>query len=422
MRGIFVPGKISGSVRVPASKSQAHRALICAALAGESEISGFSYSEDMSATLGALKAMGADFDVDPGTGESDGVVTFRKALEASDGGSERITVDCGESASTLRFMIPLSSALGKNALFVGRGRLPRRTTTLYEPLLTAHGVKMEYPKNGDFLPLAVSGKLTGGEFPLRGDVSSQFVTGMLFALSVAGSGSVRLTTKLESRPYAKLTVDMLDRFGIDVEERGDSYIVKGGKFRPTDFAVDGDCSQAAFFAVAAAINGNVTIKGIDPDTKQGDFAVFDIVKRFGGRVTVTENGINVSAGELHASDIDASDIPDLVPALAVLAAFSAGETQIYNAGRLRLKESDRIASTADLIRSLGGEVSEMADGLVISGRRKLSGGFAEAFGDHRIAMAAAAASVGCIGEVVVDDMSCTAKSYPDFTRDFRRLF
>ena len=422
MRAIFVPGRINGSVRVPASKSQAHRALICAALAGNSRVSGFSYSEDMSATLGALKALGADFDVNPGSGESDGVVTFKDPLKVQEGGSERLIVDCGESASTLRFMIPFSAALGRNVRFVGHGRLPKRTTKLYEPLLSANGVRMFYPENGDFLPLEISGKLSGGEFSLAGDISSQFVTGMLFALSVVGSGSIRLTTRLESRPYAELTVDMLRRFGITIAEDENSYTVTGGEFRPTDIEVDGDCSQAAFFAVAAAINGNVTIKGIDPKTRQGDFAVFDIVKRFGGQVTISGDGINVSKGELVASDIDASDIPDLVPALAVLAAFSKGDTRIYNAGRLRLKESDRIASTADLIRSLGGEANETPDGLVISGRKRLSGGFAEAFGDHRIAMAAAVASVGCIGEVVVDDMSCTAKSYPDFCRDFRRLF
>ena len=423
MRGIFTPGAISGEVRVPASKSQAHRAMICAALAGNSRVTGLSHSEDMSATLGALKALGAEFEADFGSG-SDGIMTTGAALKcrqkAECGGDFR-RVDCGESASTLRFMIPLAAALGQNVEFIGRGRLPKRTTALYKPLLEAHGVVMDYVNDGDFLPLRVSGKLTGGEFGLRGDVSSQFVTGMLFALSVIGEGSVRLTTNLESRPYADLTVDMLRRFGIKVTETEDSYTVDGGEFRPCDVAVDGDCSQAAFFAVAAAINGNVSIKGIDPATRQGDFRLFEILERFGAKVDFGKDAIRVGKGELHASDIDATDIPDLVPALAVLAAYAKGETRIYNAGRLRLKESDRIASTADLLRSLGGEVRETEDGLLIVGKNFLSGGFAEACGDHRIAMAAAAASVGCIGEVAVDDMSCTAKSYPDFCRDWKRL-
>ena len=169
------------------------------------------------------------------------------------------------------------------------------------------------------------------------------------------------------------------------------------------------------------MNGDVTIKGIDPSTRQGDFKLFEIVSRFGGKVTFDGGSIRVEKGRLRASDIDAADIPDLVPALAVMAAFAEGTTRIYNAGRLRLKESDRITSTAAMLRSLGGEVSETDDGLLITGRDRLSGGFAQSFGDHRIAMAAAAASVGCIGEVVVDDMSCTAKSYPDFCRDWETL-
>ncbi len=419
MREIFSPGEISGEIRVPASKSQAHRAMICAALAGNSKITGLSHSEDMSATLGALKALGAELDADFGSG-SNGIMLTHAAIP-SDADSELRTVDCGESASTLRFMIPIAAALGREVEFVGRGRLPKRTTTLYKPLLEAHGITMRYPKNGDFLPLAISGRLTGGELAIRGDISSQFVTGLLFAQAILGEGQIKLTTKLESRPYADLTVDMLRRFGISIAETEDSYKLLGGSFTPTDIAVDGDCSQAAFFAVAAAINGSVKIKGIDPNTRQGDFAVFDIIKRFGARVNLTEEYISVEQGELTASDIDASDIPDLVPALAVLAAYAKGQTRIYNAGRLRLKESDRIASTADLIRSLGGEVSETEDGLIICGSRRLSGGFAEACGDHRIAMAAAAASVGCIGEVVVDDVSCTAKSYPDFCRDWKTL-
>ena len=420
MKGIFTPGELRGEVRVPASKSQAHRAMICAALAGNSRITALTHSDDMTATLGALRALGADFEADLGYGVMTTGKPLGRAESADTPSSDFVIVDCGESASTLRFMIPLAAALGRSVEFVGHGRLPRRTTKLYEPLLTAHGVTMDYPGDGDFLPLRVSGRLSGGEFALRGDVSSQFVTGLLFALSVVGEGRVKLTTKLESRPYADLTIDMLRRFGIGVTETADSYAVTGA-FRPTEFAVDGDCSQAAFFAVAAAVNGDVTIKGIDPSTRQGDFKLFEIVSRFGGKVTFDGGSIRVEKGRLRASDIDAADIPDLVPALAVMAAFAEGTTRIYNAGRLRLKESDRITSTAAMLRSLGGEVSETDDGLLITGRDRLSGGFAQSFGDHRIAMAAAAASVGCIGEVVVDDMSCTAKSYPDFCRDWETL-
>lgn len=416
MKEIFQPKNICGTIRVPASKSQAHRALICAALAGNSKISGLSPSDDMTATLQALKALGADVEVD----FDKGMATFQKPLKVPST-DEVITVDSGESASTLRFMIPIAAALGKKVKFVGHGRLPKRTTELYKPLLEANGVKTEYPENGDFLPLTVNGKLTKGVFEIRGDVSSQFITGLLFAIAIMGEGEIKLTTKLESRPYADMTVDMLRKFGVYISEDETSYRVTGGKFTPTDTEIEGDCSQSAFFAVAAAVGGNVTLRGINQHTKQGDFKLFEIIRNFGAKVTFGKDYITIEKGELHASDIDASDIPDLVPALAVLAAYSNGRTRIFNAGRLRLKESDRILSTIDMIRLLGGEVVECEDGMRIKGKPKLNGGKVKSYGDHRIAMSAAAASVGCEYPVEVDEMNCISKSFPNFTEMFKMI-
>lgn len=410
---IFKPLKMCGDVRVPASKSQAHRALICAALAGNSKITGLTPSQDITATLGALKALGADIEADfeKGTAVSGKpLVRCENDIDSSD----YTVIDCGESASTLRFMIPIAAALGRNVEFIGHGRLPERTTMLYKPLLEAHGVRMDYPNDGKFLPLRQSGKLTDGIYEIRGDISSQFVTGLIYALSIVGEGSVRLTTKLESRPYADMTVDVMRRFGMNIADNDDSYVISG-KYSPTSMDVEGDCSQAAFFAVPAAIHGSIRLFGIDQSTKQGDFKLFEILKSFGAKVEYSENIITVSEGKLKAYDIDASNIPDLVPALAVLAAYSEGHTRIYNAGRLRLKESDRIATTVDMINSLGGEAFATDDGMVITGKEELSGGKVKSYGDHRIAMAAAAASVGCEADIEVDDMSCTAKSFPNFT-------
>lgn len=410
----FSPAKIDGEVRIPSSKSQSHRALMCAALAGNSVARGVDLSNDVTATANALRAYGAEITYDQ---KERAFYVTKPCLRDIDAGQ----VNSGESASTLRFFIPLAAALGNRSVFIGEGRLPERPTNIYKPMLEAYGAKLTYPTDGKYLPLTVEGKLTGGTYSLRGDISSQFVTGLLYALTLTdGESHITLTTKLESKPYADLTVDILRKFGAEIAEKPDGYTVKGGRLTPRDITVEGDCSQAAFFAVAAAIGGRVTMHGIDKNTKQGDFGLFEIVSRFGASVTWNGDDVTVERGELKASDIDAADIPDLVPALAVMAAFAKGTTRIYNAGRLRIKESDRIKSTADMIKAIGGEVSETEDGLLIVGKRSLPGGKVCACNDHRIAMAAAAASSGCTGDVTVDDMACINKSYPEFVNDFRR--
>ncbi len=413
---VFSTSEFDGEVRIPSSKSQAHRALICAALAGNSVVRGVDMSNDIKATANALTQLGAQMLHD------EAGRTFRvgkPCLRGIDGG----TLNAYESASMLRFFIPLVAALDAHSTFVGEGRLPNRTTELYKGLLEAHGAKLVYPENGDYLPLEVFGKLNAGVYSLRGDVSSQFVTGLLIALTqLDGESEIKLTTKLESKPYADMTVDVLRQFGADITELSDGYKLYGGSLKPLDMDVEGDCSQAAFFAVAAAINGRIKLSGINRATKQGDFKLFDIVKKFGARVAWDGDDVTVSkADKLIAHDIDAADIPDLVPVLAVMAALSEGTTRIYNASRLRIKESDRIASTASLLDSLGATVSEAEDGLIILGKNRLKGGRVCSFNDHRIAMAAAAASAGCDGDVIVDDMSCINKSYPDFVKDFAKV-
>ena len=411
---MFFPSRPDGEVRIPSSKSQAHRALICGALAGNCKIGGVDLSNDVNATASALRSFGAVLTYD----DHSRIFTVG---EPCGRGISAGTINCGESASTLRFFIPLAAALGCETVFTGEGRLPERPTDIYKDMLEKNGARLTYPDNGDHLPLRVCGRLTAGDYSLRGDVSSQFVTGLLLALSCCeGESRIKLTTKLESKPYADLTVDVLRRFGANICEGEGEYTVSGiGRLTPCDLAVEGDCSQAAFFAVAAAIGGRVTMHGLNRNTKQGDCALFDIVERFGARVMWNGGEVTVEKTDrLRASDIDAADIPDLVPALAVMAALSEGTTRIYNAGRLRIKESDRIATTAAMIRALGGDISETEDGLVIAGKEKLSGGAVISSNDHRIAMAAACASVGCTGPVTVDDMSCINKSYPEFINDF----
>ncbi len=411
----FSPTRIDGAVRIPSSKSQSHRALIGAALAGNSAVRGVDVSNDITATANALSALGAKIVHDKAAR------AFYIGEPCTRGASA--TINCGESASTLRFLIPIAASLGARVTFVGEGRLPKRPTDIYKPMLEANGAKLTYPENGDFLPLLIDGALASGEYQLRGDISSQFVTGLIYAAAMLdGVSDIKLTTALESKPYADLTVQTLRRFGANITEEAGGYTVVGGPLSSADIDVEGDCSQAAFFAVAAGIGGKVTMSGIHRDTKQGDFALFDIVSSFGADVSWDGGDVTVrKAKSLVAHDIDAKDIPDLVPALAVMAAFSSGTTRIYNAGRLRIKESDRIASTASMINALGGEAHETDDGLIIVGKQVLAGGYVHACNDHRIAMAAAVASAGCGGDVTVDDMSCINKSYPEFLRDFESV-
>ena len=412
----FSPTKIHGEVRIPSSKSQAHRALICAALAGNSVARGVDLSNDVNVTAAALEKMGAVLDYDEATRTF--TVTRPCARHQNVG-----ELDAGESGSMLRFFIPLAAAMDIECTFIGGGRLPKRPTDIYKPMMEACGAKLVYPENGDYLPLHVSGQLTAGEYSLRGDVSSQFVTGLLFALTqVEGESVIRLTTRLESRPYVDLTVDMLRQFGAEIEERADAYIVRGGSLKPLDIDVEGDCSQAAFFTVAAAIGGEITLTGLRRDTKQGVFKLFEIAEQFGAGVRWDGNTVTITKAEkLTAHDIDAADIPDLIPALSVMAALSEGTTRVYNGARLRIKESDRIASTAAMLTSLGADVRETEDGMIITGKKQLTGGPVKACNDHRIAMSAAAASAGCSGDITVDDVKCIDKSYPEFLRDFAKV-
>ena len=261
------------------------------------------------------------------------------------------------------------------------------------------------------MPFSVSGKLTGGKFYVDGGISSQFITGLLFGLSVLDDDSeVILTSHLESRPYVDITVDMLRKYGIVVEESESFYRIKGGqKYTPHDEKIEGDYSQAAFFFVANALGSDVELENLNVESVQGDKRILDII---------SQTNSNGSIGSFRA---DCSDIPDLVPILAVLAAFGSGESVIYNAQRLRIKESDRLETTAAMLNNLGGDVQVKADGLIIRPTGKMHGGTVESFGDHRIVMAAAIAATAVDGEVVIKGAEAVEKSYPDFINDYKML-
>jgi 3-phosphoshikimate 1-carboxyvinyltransferase len=343
-------------------------------------------------------------------------------------------VDCGESGSTLRFLLPLAAVKGGEWTFTGHGRLMERPLGVYEELFPAHGDKI-LRDNG---AIRISGRLSGGEFALPGNISSQFVSGLLMALPLLsqrapGGGEdsiIRLTTPLESAPYVDLTLDVMAAYGVKVGSPPSAlpqFVVPAGSMYAlpaAPFRVEGDYSQAAYFLCAGALGCDVGVAGLSAGSRQGDAAGLDVLKSMGGayRHRETEHARSLqarpSASGLHGALIDARDIPDLVPPLAALACFAAGETRICGAERLRLKESDRLTALATMLGGLGADIRETPDGLLIHGQEQIAGGEADSFGDHRIAMSAALASLCCRGPVCLSGSSAVNKSYPNFWKDW----
>ena len=394
------PSKLRGDLSVPASKSCAHRSIICAALAeGVSHLSDVTMSKDIEATIGAMTALGAEFTVNG----DDITVKGAGGRKAND-----CVIDCNESGSTLRFIIPIAAALGTNTEFRGRGRLPQRPIDIFIRELGKNGVSFGYQNT---MPFTVSGGLKSGRFEIEGDVSSQFITGLLFALPLLdGDSDIVLTSHLESRPYVDITIDTLRRFGVSVTETDEGFRVKGGqRYIARDEHIEGDYSQAAFFCVANALGSEVKLHNLVENSVQGDKKILEII---------SDMCYNGNIGHYRA---DCSDIPDLVPILAVLGAFGSGDSVIYNAKRLKIKESDRLQTTAALLNNLGGSVDITDDGLIIHPTGAMHGGTVDSFGDHRIVMAAAIAATAIDGEVVIKGAEAAEKSYPAFFDDYRKL-
>ena len=384
----ITPMPLSGTIAAIPSKSMAHRLYICAALADTpTEIACHGTSKDIQATRACLAAL-------------------------ERGGP----LPCGESGSTLRFLLPVAAALGRETEFRMEGRLPQRPLSPLDEQLTAHGAVLTRPAP-DVLHCA--GQLTPGDYTLPGNVSSQYISGLLFALPLLNAPStLTVTGQIESAPYIEMTLDALRQFGVDVRVDHQTYFIPNGGYRsPGRAAVEGDWSNAAFWLCAGAIGRPVTVTGLNPASLQGDRAVLEMLRRFGANV----DGTTVSPGPLRAIEIDAGPIPDLIPVLSVVAAAASGTTRVYHAERLRLKESDRIASVLQMLRGLGAAAEETADGLLIHGGKHLPGGTVDSCSDHRIAMAAAIGSVLCDAPVTVTGAEAVEKSYPGFWDDFRKL-
>ena len=405
----FVP---NGTVNVPPSKSDVHRAIICAAMAnGVSRISPVALSNDIKATIGCIKALGADAVLENNVLTVDGTNMYK---------NKTALLDCGESGSTLRFFIPIAAVGNINATFVGKGKLPQRPIGIFTEALPKAGTVC---KTEGGLPLEIKGQLKSGIFEIPGNVSSQFITGLLLALPILESDSeIVLTSPLESVGYIAMTIRTMKQFGVNIQATEKGWHIKGGQsYKTCDYTTDGDWSQAAFFMVLGAVSGKVTVKGVAKDSTQGDKKCAEILARFGAKVTQLDNEVTVEKGKLKAITIDASQIPDLVPVLSVCAAFAEGTTKIINAERLRIKECDRLKATAELLNNLGGKVKELSDGLEITGVSSLKGGNVNGYNDHRIVMSAAVCAARSDEDITATFAMSINKSYPDFYIDYNSI-
>lgn len=419
------PSILGGCVRVPTSKSEAHRLLIAASLSAMYGCDcGKIYfvecadtNQDIDATARCLCGIGADIRRS-GNGFFVTPITPESLKRVQDGA----VIDCGESGSTLRFLLPVIPALGLNVKLRLHGRLAKRPLAPLDEELTEHGVKLSFVEDD---LLFIGGKLDKGDaFSIRGDVSSQFVSGLLFALPLlARDCTLTVTGKMESVPYVLMTLDALYKFTDRVRgELPNFSILRSGSCINSPLAAEGDWSAAAFWLVAGAVGKRaVIVEGLNTDTRQGDSKIIDVLRSFGANIEVDTDGVTAYPSKLHGTTVDASQIPDLVPIVATLASVAEGKTKICGAERLKLKESDRLESVTGMLSALGADVTKLDDGLIIHGTQKLVGGTVDTYADHRIAMSAGIAATLCTAPVTVMGAECVAKSYPAFWEDYKAL-
>jgi len=412
MNVLITPGKLSGTVLIPPSKSETHRAIIAASLAkGKSVISNVSYSDDILATMGAMEKIGVKF--------------IRNGQQLVVNGVGRVFlsddnfIDCNESGSTLRFVIPLLSLSKQKVVFIGKPGLFRRPMSIYENMFRQMNLSFQQSDKS----IIMNGSLTPGVYELPGNVSSQFISGLLFALPLLkGDSVVKLTTLLESEEYVTMTVAMLKQFGVTIDVDGSEYHIKGNQvYTPANFTVEGDFTQMAVFAVAGFLNGDVTVKNINPDATQPDRRILEFGQQMGGHFDIIDNGFIFHRSLTKGITIDIGQSPDIGPILALLGALSEGTTVIDNAARLQFKESNRLLSTFETLKAMGVEVQMTESSLTIKGRSNLEGGTFESFGDHRIVMMAAIAASRSAKPVLIKNADAVNKSYPDFFTDFAKI-
>ena len=403
------PSILKGEIKAPPSKSLSHRALICASLAkGESTITNIAYSEDILATISALELLGAKFE------KHDNKLIVK--------GTRRIktpnkAINCNESGSTLRFLIPIFSLTNKEILFTGSKSLIKRPQSIYKEIFKKDGNTFKLKDNN----IMVNGSVKAREYLLKGNVSSQFFTGLMFSLPLLEEDSTIIVDgTLESKGYIDLTIRTLEEFGIEILELENGYFIKGNQsYEPRNFKIEGDYSQAAFYLVGGVLNGLIKVSDLEHESFQGDKAIIDVIKSMRGKVIYMENGFITESSPTIGTTIDLSDFPDLGPIIALLGSLSEGKTRITNASRLRIKESDRIESTVRTLKALGANISSTKDEIIIKGKTALKGGVTvDSFNDHRIAMMVSIAASLSKEKVILTNANAVSKSYPNFFEDY----
>lgn len=405
------PSKLSGVVEVPSSKSLSHRALISAALSNNKcRVSNLIFSKDINATIGGMSKLGYEF------------IKGDNYVDVSHNGVIGDTIDCCESGSTVRFLIPIAMAIVNKMTFTGINNLVKRPLNVYTELFDEFNIP--YHKGVDELPLTVLDHIKPGEYNIKGNISSQFITGLLMSLPLLNGDSViNITTNLESKGYVDLTLDVLKIYGIEIINCDyKKFIIKGNqKYSPCDYTVEGDFSQAAFWIVYSIITGGVSLSGMNINSHQGDKEILDFITKMGVSYSFDGN-LNIEKTNTKGTIIDLSQAPDLGPIITVLAALSEGRTEIINAERLRIKESDRITAITTELNKLGANIVETENGMIIEGVKEFTGGVnVSGWNDHRIVMALAIASTRCNKPIVIEGYEAINKSYPHFFKQFEAL-
>ncbi|MDO5088309.1 MAG: 3-phosphoshikimate 1-carboxyvinyltransferase [Leptotrichiaceae bacterium] len=416
------PGTLKGEIKIPPSKSYSHRAIIAASLAensGKSEISNLKFSVDIKTTTEIMENWGAD------------IIKGEDSLVIKGNGGKIVPDDkytqCNESGSTVRFLIPVGLTSENEFIFDGKGKLAERPLDSYYRIFEKQGIFYETEKGG--LPLKVKGKLQSGTYEIDGNISSQFITGLLYALPLLeGDSEIKVNKTLESKGYVDLTLEILELAGIKVRNNGyENFEIRGNQiYKPFNYTVEGDYSQAAFWIVAGIIAGKqgneIKCLNLNKKSLQGDREIVEITERMGADLEIHDDHIIIRPSETEGTVIDISQCPDIGPILTVLAALSKGKTEIVNAERLRIKESDRITSIKTELNKIGAEIEETENSLIIYGKDKFKGGVTvSAWNDHRIAMALAVASIKCEKEIIIEEAESVKKSYPHFWEDFKKI-
>lgn len=414
------PSKLRGKLRIPPSKSITHRAIICAALAdGKSELKNIAYSDDINATIKAMESLGANFE----KSEDKLIVYGNEAFKKKE--DKIIKIDCCESGSTIRFLLPILTLFGGEYLLSTKGRLLDRPMSPYYEIFDKEGI--DYRRKEKTLEIKIEKRLSSHSFNMRADISSQFISGMMFMLPLLKHDSeIIISGNMESKGYIDLTIDCLKSFGINIVNNNyKSFYIEGNqRYISRDYYVEGDYSQLAFFAVANALGNQVEIEGIEKDSLQGDKKILEIVEKFGAKIYFLESTreLKILEGARRAYSFNGSQIPDIVPVISLLAALSDGKTEIKDISRLKIKESDRLKAVYTELDKLGANIEMGEDFLIIRGVKKLSGGVeVDSYKDHRIAMMLAIAATVCEKEIVLENAEVVSKSYPDFWKEYRKL-